>query len=98
MNKDLDKAWRERLVKNHLDLIILRLLKGKPRWGYEINLEIRDRCKGYLSAGTLYRLLHAMEEKGYLQGGWTAEGRRGRKLYPRTARGDESLTGAACTS
>ncbi len=54
MNKDLDKAWRERLVKNHLDLIILRLLKAKPRWGYEINLEIRDRFKVYLSAGTLY--------------------------------------------
>ncbi len=62
MNKDLDKAWRERLVKNHLDLIILRLLKAKPRWGYEINLEIRDRFKVYLSAGTLYPLLHAMEE------------------------------------
>ncbi len=66
LNKDLDKAWRERLVKNHLDLIILRLLKAKPRWGYEINLEIRDRFKVYLSAGTLYPLLHSMEEKGYL--------------------------------
>ena len=79
MNKDLDKAWRERLVKNHLDLIILRLLKAKPRWGYEINLEIRDRFKVYLSAGTLYPLLHAMEEKGYLQAVWEAEGGRGRK-------------------
>src|SRR5256885_4137736 len=47
--------------KNHLDLIILRLLKAKPRWGYEINLEIRDRFKVYLSAGTLYPLLHSME-------------------------------------
>ena len=95
MNKDLDKAWRERLVKNHLDLIILRLLKSKPRWGYEINLEIRDRFKVYLSAGTLYPLLHAMEEKGYLQAVWEAEGGRGRKVYQITARGEEFLTAGA---
>lgn len=94
-NKDLDKAWRERLVKNHLDLIILRLLKAKPRWGYEINLEIRDRFKVYLSAGTLYPLLHAMEEKGYLQAVWEAEGGRGRKVYQITARGEEFLTAGA---
>ncbi len=75
-NRDLDKSWRERLVKNHLDLIILRLLKVKPRWGYEVNLEIRDRFKVYLSAGTLYPLLHSMEEKGYLQAVWEAEGGR----------------------
>ena len=95
MNKDLDKAWRERLVKNHLDLITLRLLKAKPRWGYEINLEIRDRFKVYLSAGTLYPLLHAMEEKGYLQAVWEAEGGRGRKVYQITARGEEFLTAGA---
>jgi DNA-binding PadR family transcriptional regulator len=95
LNKDLDKAWRERLVKNHLDLIILRLLKAKPRWGYEINLEIRDRFKVYLSAGTLYPLLHAMEEKGYLQAVWEAEGGRGRKVYQITARGEEFLTAGA---
>ncbi len=89
--RDLDKAWRERLVKNHLDLIILRLLKVKPRWGYEVNLEIRDRFKVYLSAGTLYPLLHSMEEKGYLQAVWEAEGGRGRKVYRITPRGEEFL-------
>jgi PadR family transcriptional regulator, regulatory protein PadR len=95
LNKDLDKAWRERLVKNHLDLIILRLLKSKPRWGYEVNLEIRDRFKVYLSAGTLYPLLHSMEEKGYLQAVWEAEGGRGRKVYRITSRGEEFLTAGA---
>ena len=78
-------------MKNHLDLIILRLLKTKPRWGYEVNLEIRDRFKVYLSAGTLYPLLHSMEEKGYLQAVWEAEGGRGRKVYRITPRGEEFL-------
>jgi len=68
------------------------LLKAKPRWGYEVNLEIRDRFKVYLSAGTLYPLLHSMEEKGYLQAVWEAEGGRGRKVYRITQRGEEFLT------
>jgi len=91
LNKDLDKAWRERLVKNHLDLIILRLLKSKPRWGYEANLEIRARFKPYLSVGTLCPLLHSTAETGYLQAVWEAEGGRGRKVYRITDRGQEFL-------
>ncbi len=67
------------------------MLKAKPRWGYEVNLEIRDRFKVYLSAGTLYPLLHSMEEKGYVQAVWEAEGGRGRKVYRITQRGEEFL-------
>jgi DNA-binding PadR family transcriptional regulator len=62
LSLNLEKEWRERLVKTNLDLIILRLLKEKPRWGYEINLEIRNRFKVYLSAGTLYPLLHSIKD------------------------------------
>ena len=49
---------------------------------------------GYkLSPGTLYPMLHAMEEKGYLssredQGG---PGRRKRRLYKATGLGEEAL-------
>ncbi|MEM2921795.1 MAG: PadR family transcriptional regulator [Candidatus Bathyarchaeia archaeon] len=90
--KDLEKAWRERMVKNHLDLIILKLLKIKPRWGYEINLEIRDRFQVYLSAGTLYPLLHSLEEEDYVVGVWESEKKRGRRIYKITEKGEEFLT------
>ena len=91
MSKDLDKMWRERLVKGNLDLIILRLLKVRPRWGYEINMGIRDRFKVYLSAGTLYPLLHSLEDRGYLEGIWESEKGRGRRIYKITQRGEEFL-------
>src|SRR2546427_422745 len=42
-----------------------------------------------------FPLLHAMEEKGYLQAVWEAEGGRGRKVYQITARGEEFLTAGA---
>src|SRR3989475_11609076 len=36
-----------------------------------------------------------MEERGYLQAVWEAEGGRGRKVYQITSRGDEFLTAGA---
>jgi PadR family transcriptional regulator PadR len=85
--RNLEKDWRERVVKNNLDLIILRLLRSKPRWGYEVNIAIRDKFKVYLSAGTLYPLLHSLEEDGHIQGEWESEGGRGRRIYKITESG-----------
>ena len=87
MIRNIEKDWRERVVKNNLDLIILRLLRSKPRWGYEVNIAIRDRYKVYLSAGTLYPLLHSLEEDGHIQGEWESEKGRGRRIYKITESG-----------
>ena len=81
MIRNIDRDWRERVVKNNLDLIILRLLRSKPQWGYEVNMAIRDKFHVYLSAGTLYPLLHSLEEDGYVQGQWESEKGRGRRIY-----------------
>src|SRR5207245_10038626 len=67
LNKDLDKAWRERVVKNHIELIILRLLKSKHRWACEINFKIRERFKDFIGGGAISQKLHSIEDKGYLQ-------------------------------
>jgi len=90
LSKDLDKEWRERFVRSHLDLVVLRLLKDKPKWGYELNIGIRDRFNVYLSAGTLYPLLHGLQDKGYAEG--TIEpGPRVRRIYKITPRGERFL-------
>ena len=87
MIRNQERDWRERVVKNNLDLIILRLLRSQPRWGYEVNTAIRDRFRVYLSAGTLYPLLHSLEKDGYIQGEWEAEKGRGRRIYSITESG-----------
>lgn len=91
MERVSEKALRERIVKSMLDLIVLRLLKNKPRWGYEINLAIREEYKVYLSAGTLYPLLHSLESDGYIEGSWESEGGRDRRIYRITRKGEEFL-------
>ena len=87
MIRNIDKDWRERVVKANLDLIILRLLRTKPQWGYEVNISIRDKFRVYLSAGTLYPLLHSLEDEGYIQGEWESEKGRGRRIYKITETG-----------
>ena len=87
MIRNIEKDWRERVVKNNLDLIVLKLLRSKPQWGYEVNIAIRDRYRVYLSAGTLYPLLHSLESDGYIQGEWEADKRRGRRIYKITDSG-----------
>ena len=87
MIRNIDKDWRERVVKANLDLIILRLLRTKPQWGYEVNISIRDKFRVYLSAGTLYPLLHSLEDDGYIQGEWESEKGRGRRIYKITESG-----------
>jgi len=85
--RNIEKDWRERVVKNNLDLIVLKLLRSRPQWGYEVNIAIRDRYRVYLSAGTLYPLLHSLESDGYIQGEWEADKRRGRRIYKITDSG-----------
>ncbi len=92
MSKTPSKIWRERFVKTSLDLVILGLLKEKERWGYEINMQIKDKLDVYLSAGTLYPLLHELEEKGFIEGIWEADKGRGRRIYRISPKGEEFLT------
>lgn len=50
---------------------------------------------GYqLSPGTLYPILHDLEERGYLKSSVAREGRRARRLYRATARGRKALSSA----
>jgi DNA-binding PadR family transcriptional regulator len=50
---------------------------------------------GYkLSAGTLYPILHGLEEKGYLRSREEQAGRSVRRVYSATAAGKRALAGA----
>ena len=51
--------------------------------------------QGYpLSAGTLYPLLHGMEQRGYLRSQQTLNGGRNRRVYKATAAGRKALVTA----
>lgn len=57
------------LVSGSTTMLILRLLEEKDMYGYEMIEMLRQRSKNVfeLKAGTLYPLLHSLENKELLQ-------------------------------
>lgn len=56
------------LISGSTSMLLLRLLEEKDMYGYEMieTLESRSNHVFSLKAGTLYPLLHLLEEKNYL--------------------------------
>ncbi|VVB93730.1 Transcriptional regulator PadR-like family protein [uncultured archaeon] len=57
----------ERIVKNHLDIILLSKLIEKSMCGYDLIKEIYAQYNVLISQGTVYPLLYSMKEEGILQ-------------------------------
>lgn len=84
------------ILKGHLDMIVLAALDASPAHGYAIIQEIRRRSGGAfdLPEGTIYPVLHRLEEAGLLASRWVEHaGERKRRVYSLTRKGTRSLTG-----
>ena len=59
---EIDKS----LVSGSMALLVLKLLEDGDKYGYEMIEELKRRSDNtfHLKAGTLYPLLHGLEEKG----------------------------------
>jgi DNA-binding PadR family transcriptional regulator len=75
-------------------LLLLSLLKEKDRYGYEIirELEIRSDNTFQFKEGTLYPVLHKLENLGYVES-YLSKGDAGRerRYYQITKRGKKQL-------
>lgn len=69
--------------------VILRLLKEKPRHGYEVIKALEEKMGGWYtpSAGTVYPTLQLLEDQGYVRVVET----EGKKVYHITAEGERFL-------
>jgi DNA-binding PadR family transcriptional regulator len=69
--------------------VILRLLKEKPRHGYEIIKALEEKMAGCYtpSAGTVYPTLQLLEDEGYIR----AVDTDGKKVYHVTPEGERYL-------
>jgi PadR family transcriptional regulator len=81
------------LYSGLIRLHILYHASQEPIFGAGISQELARH--GYrLSAGTLYPMLHALEQKGYLLSTVAWEGRQSRRFYRATAKGRKALNSA----
>ena len=75
-------------------MLLLRLLEEKDMYGYEMIDTLRQKsCNVFeLKAGTLYPLLHSLEEKGYITSYQDdTDAARPRKYYHLTTSGRKQL-------
>jgi PadR family transcriptional regulator PadR len=82
------------LKKGSAELLILSLLEGRARHGYEISKMIVVRSGGDLkfTAASLYPLLYRLEKRGWLEGRWLEKaGVRRRRYYRITPAGRKML-------
>lgn len=77
------------LVSGSMTMLILRLLSEKDMYGYEMIETLRQKSQNVfeLKAGTLYPLLHGLEEKGFLTAYESDYAGKIRKYYSITTSG-----------
>jgi PadR family transcriptional regulator PadR len=80
----------QNLTKNCNESLILAILESGKKHGYQIALEIEERSTGLFrfNHGTLYPILHKLENDSLIEGRWQQEGpKRKRKYYSLTKSG-----------
>ena len=82
------------LIKGSTTVLILSLLNRKNMYGYEMIKEIELKSKNVFSfkEGTLYPILHSLENENYIESYWDSNtGARKRKYYRITESGKKIL-------
>ena len=85
-NRDLNKGSAE--------LLVLTLLEGRSRHGYDIGKLIEERSNGQIRfrIGSLYPILFRLEDRGLIAGRWLEkDGERRRRCYRLTAFGRKQI-------
>ncbi len=85
-----DREWK----KGSAELLVLSLLEGRPRHGYDISKLIQARSGGALHfhVTSLYPLLYRLEKRGWVEGRWVEKAdQRRRRYYTLTPEGRKVL-------
>jgi PadR family transcriptional regulator, regulatory protein PadR len=77
----------QRITRNFLDILVLRLIHDEPMWGYKIIKKTQKLFNIKLRHGALYPLLNTLEKKGYVKSEKTTKRGRVRKVYNITPKG-----------
>ena len=91
MTEDLKKQIVQRINRNFVDILVLRLIQAEQMWGYKIIKKTEKLFGIKLRHGALYPLLNALETEGYVKSEKTTKGGRVRKIYKITQKGTKLL-------
>ena len=85
----------KQIKKGILKILILKLLQGEKKYGYELLVEMSRKSSGFFKVkeGTLYPILYKLEEDGFVISEWEIphDKTRAKKYYSITQKGKEEL-------
>ncbi len=86
--------FERELLKGVLPLAVMKMLRQRAMYGYELVKEVSTQSDGILKLGqsTLYPLLYNLEAQGLIESEWReSDSGRGRKYYRLTESGLDRL-------
>ena len=81
-------------LDGNVETLILAVLESGPSYGYAIVKQLNRRCEGILNLGegTIYPVLHRLEQKQIISSKWqSAENGRPRKYYRLNRKGHKAF-------
>jgi PadR family transcriptional regulator PadR len=91
MAEDYKEEIVQRIIKNLLDIQLLRLVNAQPLWGYKIKKKVETEFHLKIRHGALYPMLNRLERQGFLSSQNQRSGGRTRKVYTITKTGKAYL-------
>lgn len=81
------------LLKGSTNLLVLSVLKNENMYGYQMIKRIKEESENVFEfqEGTLYPILHKLEEKGLISSYWDETSGKKRKYYAITEEGKKHL-------
>lgn len=85
----------EQFKKGILPMLILHIISKEKNYGYNIVIKFNELCDGILilKEGTLYPILHRLEEEGAIISEWSipSDNSKPKKYYSITTKGKQIL-------
>lgn len=92
MEKDYVSNWIAQVKKGILSFVVLKILKGKEYYGYELISEVKQLSRYDIAEGTLYPLLDRLKREGLVVSEWVEQPTGiPRKYYRITEKGETTL-------
>jgi len=87
VSESFKAAIVQRVFRNFLDVMLLRIVHAEPMWGYKIIKQVKEQYGVRLRHGALYPTLNTLERKGLLRSTKETKAGRIRKVYKITLKG-----------
>jgi DNA-binding PadR family transcriptional regulator len=87
MSENYKKEIVQHIIRNLLEIQLLRIIQNQPTWGYKIKKQVETDFNVKLRHGALYPTLNNLEKKSFVKSSKQQKDGRAIKVYTITENG-----------